>query len=75
LYIFFFMLTIYELILDVLFLSNIPTKELVLCCTVIFGVNSIGSKIPFDLPINTLLILFYMIYSLIIFLNLQKKAF
>ncbi|RZV13385.1 hypothetical protein D3M61_07710 [Aliarcobacter butzleri] len=75
LYIFIFILSIFELILDFLFLSNIPTKEPVLCCSVIFGVNSIGSKIPFDLSINTLLILFYMIYLLIIFLNLQKKAF
>ena len=75
LYIFIFILSIFELILDFLFLSNIPTKEPVLCCSVIFGVNSIGSKIPFDLSIYTLLILFYMIYLLIIFLNLQKKAF
>ena len=74
LYIFIFSLTILELILDFSFLNNISTKEPVMCCSVIFGVNNIGSKIPFDLTIPMLLILFYLLYFLTLFLSIQKLA-
>ncbi len=74
LYFFIFILSITELILDFLFLKNISTKEPVMCCSVIFGVNNIGTKIPFDLSIPMLLILFYLLYLLIVFINIQKIA-
>ena len=74
LYIFIFSLTILELILDFNFLNNISTKEPVMCCSVIFGVNNIGSKIPFDLTIPMLLVLFYLLYFLTLFLSIQKSS-
>lgn len=74
LYIFIFSLTILELFLDFNFLNNISTKEPVMCCSVIFGVNNIGSKIPFDLTIPMLLVLFYLLYFLTLFLSIQKSS-
>uniref|UniRef100_UPI00404895D9 hypothetical protein n=1 Tax=Aliarcobacter sp. TaxID=2321116 RepID=UPI00404895D9 len=74
-YIFIFVLCIAETFLDFLFLNGISTKEPVMCCSVIFGVNSVGSKIPFDLTIPMLLALFYLLYLLIVFINIQKQAF
>lgn len=74
-YIFIFVLCIAETFLDFLFLNGISTKEPVMCCSVIFGVNSVGSKIPFNLTIPMLLALFYLLYLLIVFINIQKQAF
>lgn len=73
-YIVIFVLSVIECILDFLFLNNISTKEPVMCCSVIFGVNNIGTKIPFDLSINMLLVIFYLLFIVILFLNIQKKA-
>ena len=75
LYVFIFLLCVVETILDFLFLNSISTKEPVMCCSVIFGANSIGSKIPFDLSIQMLLILFYLLYFLNVITNIQKQAF
>ncbi len=69
-----FILITIEIILDILYLTNISTQTPVMCCSVIFGVNSIGSKIPFDLSILSLLILFYLLFVLILISNIQKKA-
>jgi hypothetical protein len=73
-YVLIFILCIIEMALDISFLNGISTKEPVLCCSVIFGVNSVGSKIPFDLSINMLLAIFYLLYLLIFFINIQKQA-
>ena len=75
LYIFIFILSIVELFLDFSFLENISTKEPVMCCSVIFGVNNTGTKIPFDLSIFNLLIVFYLLYILTTILSLQKSSF
>lgn len=75
LYIFIFILSIVELFLDFSFLDNISTKEPVMCCSVIFGVNNTGTKIPFDLSISNLLIVFYLLYILTTILSLQKSSF
>lgn len=75
LYIFIFILSIIELFLDFSFLENISTKEPVMCCSVIFGVNNTGTKIPFDLSIFNLLIVFYLLYILTTILSLQKSSF
>lgn len=75
LYIFIFILSIIELFLDFSFLDNISTKEPVMCCSVIFGVNNTGTKIPFDLSISNLLIVFYLLYILTSILSLQKSSF
>jgi hypothetical protein len=74
-YIFIFSLILIETTLDILYLSNISTKEPVMCCSVIFGANSIGSKIPFDLTIPMLIGLFYLTFFLSIFTNIQKQKF
>lgn len=69
-----FFLILIEFLLDFLYLSNISTKTPVLCCSVIFGVNNTGSKIPFDLSISMLLTVFYLLYFLNVMINFQKKA-
>ena len=74
-YIFIFILIILETTLDILYLSNISTKEPVMCCSVIFGSNSVGDKIPFNLSIPILVGLFYLTFVLTIFSNIQKQKF
>ncbi len=74
-YIFIFLLISIEISLDFLYLSNISTKEPVLCCSVIFGENSIDKTLPFNLDTTKLLILFYLLYILTIFTNIQKQSF
>ena len=69
-----FTLIIIENILDILYLTNIPTAEPVLCCSVIFGANSTGSKIPFNLTIPLLLAIFYLLYFLSVFVNVLKNS-
>lgn len=74
-YIFIFSLIVIETTLDILYLSNISTKEPVMCCSVIFGSNAVGEKIPFNLTIPTLVGLFYLTFLLTIFSNIQKQKF
>lgn len=74
-YSFIFFLCIIEIFLDFFFLNGISTKEPVMCCSTLFGINSVGSNIPFDLSISMLLVLFYLLYILIVFINIQKQAF
>jgi len=74
-YIFIFFLILIETTLDILYLSNISTKEPVMCCSVIFGSNAIGEKIPFNLTIPMLVGLFYLTFLLTIFSNIQKQRF
>jgi hypothetical protein len=72
-YIFIFSLILIETTLDILYLSNISTKEPVMCCSVIFGSNAVGNKIPFNLTIPILVGLFYLTFLLTIFSNIQKQ--
>lgn len=72
---FIFFLILIETIIDILYLTNISTKEPVLCCTVIFGTATTSSTIPFNLNITLLLILFYLLYFLLIIANIQKQKF
>ncbi len=46
-----------------------------MCCSIIFGANSIGDKIPFDLSVTMLIGLFYLTFLLTLFTNLQKQKF
>ena len=69
-----FVLFSVELILDLYFLINIPTKEPVECCSVIFGVNSVSTNIPFNLNIPNLITIFYLLYILTVISSLQKKS-
>ena len=72
-YIFIFSLILIETTLDILYLSNISTKEPVMCCSVIFGSNAVGNKISFNLTIPILVGLFYLTFLLTIFSNIQKQ--
>lgn len=75
LYIFIFLLFTLELVFDFLFLKNIPTIEPVSCCSIIFGINGLNNDLPFSLSTSMLLIVFYLVYLLTLFLNIQKKNF
>ncbi|MFA9372851.1 MAG: hypothetical protein ACERKK_01725, partial [Poseidonibacter sp.] len=74
-FIFIFFLILIETIIDILYFTNISTKEPVLCCTVIFGTATTSSTIPFNLSITLLLVLFYLLYFLLIIANIQKQKF
>lgn len=68
----FFLISV-EVLLDILYLTNISTQEPVMCCSIIFGINSTGSKIPFNLSVPLLITLFYILFLLVIFTNILKN--
>lgn len=68
-----FVLFILELLLELLYFSNIDTNAPVACCSVIFGVVSVSSDLPFGLDIGQLLILFYLVFLLILVANSIKN--
>lgn len=70
-----FILLVIEFVMDILYFSNISTAQPVLCCSVIYGVNSTGSGLPFNLDTQKLLILFYLIYALSFAASFQKQSF
>ncbi|MFB1032154.1 MAG: hypothetical protein QMB77_01385, partial [Aliarcobacter cryaerophilus] len=73
LFIFIFICLTFEYILDFKFLSNIPLNEAVECCSVIFETSSISSKIPFGLVNSSLILIFYILFVLIVILNILYK--
>lgn len=75
LFILIFILFSFELLLDFYFLINIPTKDPVNCCSIIFGVSTVNSNIPFNLNISKLILTFYLLYFLVTILSIQKKSF
>ncbi|RXJ93491.1 hypothetical protein CRV00_11220 [Malaciobacter molluscorum] len=73
-FIFVFLITLIEYILDILYFTNISLDELVLCCTVIFGTQG-NSTLPFGLDTSKLIILFYLFYLLTLMANISKQSF
>jgi len=53
-----------ESVLDILYLKNIVTDTVVSCCSSIYGTSGISNPIPFNLHVNELLALFYLLYAL-----------
>ncbi len=73
-FIFIFILTVIEYFLDMLYFTNISLDDIVLCCSIIFGVQG-SDFLPFGLDTTRLIILFYLFYLLIILANILKQAF
>ncbi len=73
-FIFIFILVVIEYLLDILYFTNISLDEIVLCCSVIFGVQG-SNSLPLGLDTTKLIILFYLFYLLIIMANISKQAF
>lgn len=69
-----FALILIEIILDFLYFSNIPTGEPVVCCSTIYGASSAVNHIPFNLDVKFLLVIFYLVFALLILLNIQKST-
>ena len=68
-----FILISIELILELLYFTNISTAEPVLCCSTIYKNESGVSSLPLNLSINQLLLLFYTLFiSTIISLHFKK---
>lgn len=74
LFLFLFVILIFEYTLDILYFSNISLKTPVLCCSVVFGASEALNGLPFGLSTNQLLILFYLFYLLIISTSISKNA-
>lgn len=70
-----FALFSFELILDYLFLLNIPVNSTISCCSIIFGLDSLNSNIAFNLNITSLILLFYLLYFLTLIVNFLNKTF
>lgn len=71
-YLFLFVLLSVELVLDILYFSQIETTNPVSCCSVIFGEIG-GNSLPFGLDITKLLILFYLLYALLVLMLLSGQ--
>lgn len=69
-YLLLFVLLSAELVLDILYFSQIETTNPVSCCSVIFGEIG-GNRLPFGLDIPKLLILFYLLYALLVLMLLR----
>lgn len=70
-----FILFSFEIVLDYLFLLNIPINSSVSCCSVVFGLDSLNSGIAFNLDIYQLISLFYLIYFLTLVTNFLNRSF
>jgi len=60
-----FVLIAIENLLEYLYFSHIDVQNVVQCCSIIYGTNTLQSPLPFGLDIKMLLILFFSIYFLI----------
>lgn len=74
LFVLIFVFIVLEFILDIFYLSNISTAEIVSCCSIIYGEQS-GSTLPLGLDTSKLLVLFYLVYILSVIANFKKQAF
>ncbi len=72
-YLFIFTLLSIEYGLDISYFLNISTKDVVQCCSVIFGISG-SNTIAFNLSVTMLLIIFYILYFLTILLSIQKNS-
>lgn len=70
-----FLLFALELVLELLYFSNISTKEPVQCCSIIFGATLAQSRLPFGFETEQLLLVFYLLFVLIVSLNYLRNAF
>ena len=69
-----FILVFCELVLEVLFLTNISTQTPVLCCSTIYKTTDSVISLPFDLSILQLVWLFYILYIFTVLVAyLQKR--
>ncbi|MEA3354143.1 MAG: hypothetical protein U9Q33_10040 [Campylobacterota bacterium] len=73
LYVIIFIFLISEFILNILYFSNISTRSLVTCCSAIYSKTGSGA-LPFDISVETLLILFFTFYIVLVISNKKKIA-
>lgn len=71
LFFFLFLVIISELILEVLYFSNLSTESLATCCSVLYD-SSQSSPIPFSLSVETLLYLFFILFILLLISNYKN---
>ncbi len=67
LFIFLSFFMVFEILLEYMFISRLDVNVPVACCSVIFGANSNSLSLPFGLSINSVLILFYLLFFLLTF--------
>jgi len=72
-YIITFILLLSEIILDYLYFSNISTSKPVLCCSIVFVSSNDTNGLPFNLSIDMMLLIFYILYFLIIITSQTKQ--
>ena len=63
-----YFLVLVESVLDVLYLTNIPTLTPVQFCSIIYGVAGPASELPLGLDTRTLLLLLVLVFSLVLVL-------
>lgn len=65
-----FIFVVIELMLEILYFSNVPLKVPVFCCSIVFQIGNL----PFGLNIPFLIILFYLIAAVVYVANKNKYA-
>ncbi len=71
-YLFVFLLILFEIIFNILYLTNITITDPVLCCSILFNDTKNG-YFPFNLSLSNILWLFYILYFLSILSAMIKK--
>lgn len=64
-------LAVFEIVLDVLFFTNLSTESLATCCSIFYD-TSASSPIPFGMDTTSLLLLFYTLFFILLFVNYKK---
>jgi hypothetical protein len=74
LFLFLFIVLLFEYSLDIAYFSNISLETPVLCCSVVFGASEALNGLPFGLNTTLLVILFYLVFLLILTSNVAKNT-
>jgi hypothetical protein len=70
-----FILICFELLLEILFFTNISTQTPVLCCSSIYKASKSSNLLPFGLSTTQIAILFYLLYiSVVSFCYFKKRV-
>lgn len=72
LYILIFVFFTVEIVMEILYLSNLSTRSLVTCCSILYDTNA-GDALPFGMDTKALLIVFYSLFTILVIANIKRS--
>ncbi|MEA2019514.1 MAG: hypothetical protein U9N59_13830 [Campylobacterota bacterium] len=70
-----FLFIILEFTLDILYFTDISTLSIATCCSAIYSSDGSINPLPLGLNLNSLLILFYLLYIMILISNIKQNQY